>query len=124
VGVTGLDHINIDTAKPEETIAFYEQVLGLRNRPELRPDFGFPGAWLFLDDVAVVHLNFIDDDDRSSRRSAFNHIAFEGADFAAMCSLLDSHELDYRTSERPEIGLSQIFVDDPNNVRVEINIRS
>lgn len=124
MGVTGLDHINIDTAKPEETIAFYEQVLGLRNRPELRPDFGFPGAWLFLDDVAVVHLNFIDDDDRSSRRSAFNHIAFEGADFAAMCSLLDSHELDYRTSERPEIGLSQIFVDDPNNVRVEINIRS
>ena len=124
MGVTGLDHINIDTAKPEETIAFYEQVLGLQNRPELRPDFGFPGAWLFLDDVAVVHLNFIDDDDRSSQRSAFNHIAFEGADFAAMCALLDSHELDYRTSERPEIGLSQIFVDDPNNVRVEINIRS
>ncbi len=124
VGITGLDHINIDTAKPDETVAFYEQVLGLENRPNDRPDFGFPGAWLFLGDTAVVHLNFVEDDGRSTLRSAFNHIAFEGDDFDGMCALLDERGLKYRTSERPEISLSQIFVNDPNGVRVEVNIRT
>jgi len=123
VAVSGLDHINIDTSKPDETIEFYEQVLGLENRPQDRPDFGFPGAWLFLGEQAVVHLNFIDHDDRFGAKSAFNHIAFEGSDFDAMCGVLDDRGLKYRTSERPDIGLSQIFVKDPNGVRVEINIR-
>jgi len=122
VAITGLDHINVDTAKPDETVAFYESVLGLTNRPDLRPDFGFPGAWLFLDDTAVVHLNFIDDDDRFTQRSAFNHIAFQGSDFAGTCAVLDDQGLEYRTSTRPEISLSQIFVNDPNGIRVEINI--
>lgn len=122
MGIIGLDHINIDTCKPEETVAFYEDVLGFENRPEDRPDFGFPGAWLFLGDVAVVHLNFIDDDGRAAKQSAFNHIAFRGDDFAGTCELLDSQGLEYRTSTRPEISLSQIFVTDPNGVRVEINI--
>lgn len=123
VAITGLDHINIDTSCPDETVAFYEDVLGLENRPQDRPDFGFPGAWLFLGNTAVVHLNFIDDDGRAENRSAFNHIAFEGSGFTDMCALLDGKGLDYRTSERPEIGLSQIFIDDPNGVRVEVNIR-
>ena len=123
VGITGLDHINIDTSKPDETVAFYEDVLGLENRPQDRPDFGFPGAWLFLGERPVVHLNFIDEDDRFWQRSAFNHIAFEGSDFVGMCALLSDRGLKYRTSERPEISLSQIFVDDPNGVRVEVNIR-
>ena len=123
MGITGLDHINIDTSKPDETVAFYEEVLGLENRPQDRPDFGFPGAWLFLGETAVVHLNFIEEDDRFGQRSAFNHIAFEGSDFDEMCALLEGRGLKYRTSERPEISLSQIFVDDPNGVRVEVNIR-
>ncbi len=122
MAVTGLDHINIDTCLPDETVAFYEEVLGLENRPDRRPDFGFPGAWLFLGDVAVVHLNFIDDDGRFKLRSAFNHIAFQGTDFDGTCALLDQKGLDYRTSVRPEIKLSQVFVNDPNGVRVEINI--
>ena len=123
VAISAIDHVNIDTSRPDETIAFYRDVLGLENRPDQRPDFGFPGAWLFLDDRALVHLNFIEDDGRSGRTSAFNHIAFEGDDFDGMCALLDGRELTYDTAERPEIGLRQIFVKDPNGVRVEINIQ-
>ena len=123
MGISGLDHINIDTSKPDETVAFYEGVFGLENRPQDRPDFGSPGAWLFLGDRAVVHLNFIDEDERFTHRSAFNHIAFEGSDFDGMCAMLDERGLEYRCRELPEFALSQIFVDDPNGVRVEVNIR-
>ena len=45
-----LDHYNITTSKPDETIAFYCEVLGFENIPERRPDFGTPGAWFFVDD--------------------------------------------------------------------------
>ena len=124
MGISGLDHINIDTAQPEATVAFYENILGLENRPDDRPNFDFPGAWLFAGDTAVVHLNYIDEDDRFGQRNAFNHIAFEGSDFAGTCAKLDDQGVEYRTSERPEIALSQIFLSDPNGVRVEINIRS
>lgn len=122
MAITGLDHINIDTCRPDDTVEFYTQVLGLENRPERRPNFGFPGAWLFSGDRAVVHLNFIDEDDRFGQRNAFNHIAFEGSDFDGMCATLDGLGHEYRTSVRDEIKLRQIFVDDPNGVRVEINI--
>ena len=124
MAVRGLDHVNIDTCRPEETVAFYTEVLGLENHPERRPDFGFPGAWLWSGDRAVVHLNFIEEDDRfaSGSRTAFNHVAFEGTDFDAMCAVLDERGAPYRTSVRDDISLRQIFVDDPNGVRVEINI--
>jgi catechol 2,3-dioxygenase-like lactoylglutathione lyase family enzyme len=122
VGATGLDHINIDTAEPEATVAFYTEVLGLENRPDERPDFGFPGAWLFLGDQPVVHLNFIDDD-HSAGRSSFNHIAFTGTNFAQTRIALDSLGVSYRTSERPDDNLSQIFVNDPNDIRVELTFR-
>lgn len=124
MGVRGLEHINIDTCRPAETIEFYTQVLGLENRPDRRPDFGFPGAWLWAGDQAVVHLNFIEEDDRFGRRNAFNHIAFAGTDFDPMVALLESKGLEHRTSIRDDIGLRQIFVDDPNGIRVEINISS
>lgn len=124
MSISGLDHINIDTCLPDETVAFYTDVLGLENRAQDRPNFDFPGAWLFAGDRAVVHLNFIEDGRKlPSTTGAFNHVAFEGRDFDAMCSLLDAKGLPYRSAARPEIDLKQIFVDDPNGVRVEINIR-
>lgn len=120
--VRRLDHYNIDTAKPEETVGFYCDVLGAVNDPSRRPDFGFPGAWLFLDDHPVIHLNFIDED-KAGSTGAFNHVAFEAEGFLDLCARLDESGLTYRTSEVPEIDLLQIFVKDPNNVRLELNIR-
>lgn len=120
--VRGLDHYNLDTAKPEETVAFYENVVGLVNDPSRRPDFGFPGAWLFTGDDAILHLNFIDED-KAGPTGAFNHIAFEAEGYLDMCDRLDELGVRFATSERAEIDLFQIFVRDPNKVRLEFNFR-
>lgn len=120
--VRGIDHCNIDTAKPEETVAFYEDVFGLVNDPSRRPDFGFPGAWLFAGDDAVIHLNFVDED-RAGPTGAFNHLAFEAEGFLDFCARLDERGIDYGTNELAEVDLLQIFLEDPNDVRLEINIR-
>ena len=53
VGV--LDHYNVSTSKLKETVQFYEDVLGFVNGP--RPQFNFPGAWLYSAGHAVLpHL--------------------------------------------------------------------
>ena len=81
-----LDHVNISTARPDETLDFYCDLLGLVDDRARRPDFGFPGAWLFAGDRAVVHLNFVDDDPSGPANAldhpaldhpALDHIAFE-----------------------------------------------
>ena len=40
-----LDHYNVSTRELDETVHFYEKVLGFTNGP--RPPFNFPGAWLY-----------------------------------------------------------------------------
>jgi catechol 2,3-dioxygenase-like lactoylglutathione lyase family enzyme len=129
MAVSRIDHVNIDTAKPEETISFYEAALGLEHRPEARPDPGFPGAWLFSGDQAMVHLNYHQPGSAGaekladgSKSGAFNHVAFAGADFAATCARLDELGIPYRTGGHPDRGVRQIFLRDPNNVAIELNI--
>lgn len=130
MAIHGIDHINIDTTKPDETIEFYGQVLGLENRPEDRPAGIGPGAWLFKGDQAMIHLNFHEPGSDAAARladatksGAFNHVAFAGSDFEETCATLDDLSISYRVNELPAIDLKQIFVRDPNNVALEINIR-
>jgi hypothetical protein len=46
-----LDHYNVSTRKLDETVHFYEKVLGFTSGP--RPPFNFPGAWLYGSDHPV-----------------------------------------------------------------------
>lgn len=117
----GLDHINIDTDKPEATIEFYTDVLGLENRPADRPGDPSTGAWLFSGDKALVHLNF-GTEDKQGPTGAFNHAAFQCTDFAGTCNQLDRLGIEYRVAQRPERSFSQIFLHDPNGVFLELNI--
>ena len=64
VGV--LDHYNVSTRKLNETVRFYEDVLGFMNGP--RPPFDFPGAWLYSAGHPVLHLNDISTDKQQHPR--------------------------------------------------------
>ena len=54
MSVGQLDHFNIRTRKLDDTVRFYEDVLALEKGP--RPNFAFPGAWMYSEGKAVVHL--------------------------------------------------------------------
>ena len=49
-----LDHFNIRTRKLADTVRFYEEVLELKKGD--RPNFSFPGAWMYSEGKPVVHL--------------------------------------------------------------------
>lgn len=122
MGLQRLDHYNIETVRPDETVRFYCEVLGCVNAPERRPAVPVPGTWLLVGDHSAIHVNFVDDD-RSARTGAIDHVAFEGSGFFEMCDRLRSLGVAYEAVESPQFDLQQIYVVDPNQIRVEINIR-
>ena len=117
-----LDHYNIETVRPDETVAFYCDVLGCVNAPERRPAVPEPGTWLLVDDHPAIHVNFVEHD-LAARTGAIDHVAFEASGYLEMCAQLDTLGVDYDAVESPQFDLLQIYVIDPNRIRVEINIR-
>jgi catechol 2,3-dioxygenase-like lactoylglutathione lyase family enzyme len=119
VGV--LDHYNIRTRKFDETVHFYEDVLGLENGA--RPNFSFPGAWMYSDGKAVVHLVDISPTSEPQKPDSgvVHHVAFVSHGFNAMKKRLQLKNVAFKTVEVPGGALWQIFITDPNGVVVELN---
>ena len=122
MGLRKLDHYNIETVLPDETVAFYCDVLGCVNGAERRPVLDIPGTWILVDDYPAIHVNFVTDD-QAAKTGAIDHVAFEGSNYLDMCERLESLGVDFSVVESPHLDLMQIYVMDPNTIRVEINIR-
>lgn len=54
VEVKKLDHVNVRTANLDGMVEWYGRMLGMLPGP--RPDFPFPGAWLYAGEDAALHL--------------------------------------------------------------------
>lgn len=121
VNVGSLDHINIRTRKLGETVGFYQRALGLTVGP--RPDFPFPGAWLYNDGRAVVHLIDTSPTDEPQRQDSgtVDHVAFVSKGYDEMKSHLAGQAVEFRTVQVPGNALWQIFIRDPNGVLIELN---
>jgi catechol 2,3-dioxygenase-like lactoylglutathione lyase family enzyme len=119
VGV--LDHFNIRTRKLTETVRFYESILGLEKGP--RPDFAFPGAWMYSEGKAVVHLVDISatDEPQKPDSGVVHHVAFASTGFDGMADRLKSRGMPFEARQVPGGELWQIFVNDPNGVMIELN---
>jgi catechol 2,3-dioxygenase-like lactoylglutathione lyase family enzyme len=119
VGV--LDHFNIRTRKLAETVRFYEDVLGLEKGA--RPNFAFPGAWMYSEGKPVVHLVDISatDEPQKPDSGVVHHVAFVSRGFDGMAQRLKSKGMEYDARQVPGGELWQIFVRDPNGVMIELN---
>ena len=51
---SGMNHFTVLTDNVPGTVAFYAKFLGLVDGA--RPDLGFPGAWLYADNAAILHV--------------------------------------------------------------------
>jgi catechol 2,3-dioxygenase-like lactoylglutathione lyase family enzyme len=133
-----LNHFSIRSLEIEKTTDFYSKLLGLTVGP--RPDFPFPGVWLYNGDEsswanAVLHLIAIDKNDPNGLKQylgerdpsslygsgAVDHIAFFATGLEEKINLLKELKISYRERTVPVIGLHQIFLDDPNGIVIELN---
>jgi catechol 2,3-dioxygenase-like lactoylglutathione lyase family enzyme len=131
--VNTVDHYAIRTTQLEATREFYEQALGFEVGP--RPPVKFPGYWLYREGKAIVHLIGVDPDDNEALTKylgdmdvdslngtgAIDHIAFLATDAAELQDHLKAGAVPFRERTIPDLGIHQVFLEDPNGITIELN---
>jgi catechol 2,3-dioxygenase-like lactoylglutathione lyase family enzyme len=112
-----LDHVLVLTDDVETTCAFYCDVLGFETAE--RPELPFPGAWLASSGRVCVHVaertayaQALDALGLAQPQGPLDHVAFR----------VDAEPagIDAVRNELP--GLRQLFVTDPNGLRIELQL--
>jgi catechol 2,3-dioxygenase-like lactoylglutathione lyase family enzyme len=119
MSLTRLDHFTIRCADLEKSRAFYRDVLGLKDGA--RPAFGFPGAWLYVEDRPVVHLIGGPDPGLPRETGHVDHVAFAGGDLGAMRDRLAAGKIAFEERRVPGAAIVQLFVHDPDGIAIELN---
>jgi catechol 2,3-dioxygenase-like lactoylglutathione lyase family enzyme len=130
-----LQHALIQTTDLAGTVRWWHEVLGLQ--PGLHPDFGFPVEWLYLDGEDVLHLTQGGTDISSNRQAylgqqsqaetgtgVIDHLAFRASGLADMIARLQRMGVEAKARRVNAQGLFQLFVFDPNGVKVELNFEA
>ena len=116
-----LDHVNIHTADLAGTVDFYVDVIGLEQgaRPTT---LARPGAWLYCGGRPLIHLNE-NEQSRPGGTGPIDHVAFETEGYERVASKLTERGVAFQAKELPDFRIRQIFVHDPNGVKLELNFR-
>ena len=117
MAIAGLDHITLNVAELEASLGFYVDVLGLREGD--RPPFDSPGAWLYSGDRPIVHLVAGRGGGEAST-GALDHVALRAEGLAAIVARLAAANIPHEKFTVPGLGLKQIFIRDPDGVRIEL----
>jgi catechol 2,3-dioxygenase-like lactoylglutathione lyase family enzyme len=127
-----LEHFLIQTADLDATRDWYVNVLGFREGPH--PDFKFPVVWLYLGEQDVIHLTQGGKNVSENRKAylgqqsdavhgsgVLDHVAFRCTGLREIMESLQKHKVEFRRRMVNDQGLFQLFMLDPNGLKVELN---
>jgi len=130
--LTQLEHYLVLTDDIDATRDFYCNTLGMRVGP--RPPLDFSGYWVYLGEVPCIHIadwqsyrahsrtTGIAMSVRAAGTGPLDHIAFNAVDYAAVKARLTEHGIEAAENLVAGVGLRQLFLSDPNGVKIELNI--
>src|SRR5882757_5407952 len=116
-----LDHVTLRTYDLEGTRAFLEIVLDLK--AGYRPDFSFPGYWLYSDGEPIVHLIPGGHTAVDRTGETIDHVGFRLADFDGMRRKFETLGITYSRMELPELGERRLFIRTPTGILLELVFR-
>ena len=116
--IAGIDHITVNASDLDASRRFYVEVLGLRDGD--RPAFDVPGIWLYATDHPIVHL-VGDRESTAASTGPFDHFAFQAADLTGVVGRLRAADIAYDLLIVPGLERRQVFVTDPDGVKIELN---
>ena len=118
-----LDHVNLRTSQLQAMIDWYGRVLQMHPGP--RPDFNFPGAWLYAGDGAAVHLVGRDGPPGVGAEAELKleHFAFSASGRKEFEARLKELGEPYRELPVPSIGVLQFNVWDPDGNHIHIDFQ-
>ncbi len=117
--IQAVHHIARVTSDLEASLAFYRDLLGFQQVD--RPNFKFPGAWLFNYGVQI-HLIATANGSRPAGDISIrdDHVAFHVADTDLVETLLAEHGVAYRKAHVADTQVTQLFFLDPDGNHIEI----
>jgi catechol 2,3-dioxygenase-like lactoylglutathione lyase family enzyme len=132
MSVGSIDHVLVLSDDIDGTREFYCSVVGLSVGD--RPPLAFPGYWLYAGDGgACVHVADrrayaahaaglgLSVPDADPGVGPVDHVAFRAEDYDGLLERLQRKGVRAVTNAVPG-GPRQVFIQDPNGVRVEINV--
>lgn len=119
MGLSRLDHVNVNTSQLPRLIAFYSEVLGLAPGP--RPNFSFGGAWMYCCGVPAVHLVERAALEPITGDLRLQHFAFAARDLAGFIARLDALGVQYRVGIVDDFEICQINLQDPDGNHLHID---
>ncbi len=119
LAIEAVHHIARVTSHFDAAHAFYCDVLNFK--PIERPNFSFPGAWLYNYGVQI-HLiaTGTDEAKKYDPGTRVDHVAFFVKDVDRSMQILEEHGIEYRTSVVPQTGVVQVFFQDPDGNFIEL----
>lgn len=119
--ITKLDHVNLRTTQLEAMVAWYRDRLGLVVGD--RPDFAFPGAWLYAGETVMVHLIGVEDPDMvgSEVSLKLEHFAFRATGAAAFEARLTASGEPFRRVDLAAINTAAFNVWDPDGNHIHVD---
>jgi catechol 2,3-dioxygenase-like lactoylglutathione lyase family enzyme len=130
-----LQHFLIQTEDLEKTRDWYVEVLGMRVGPH--PDFKFPVHWLYIGDTDVLHITqgganvsenrmkYLGQQSTAATGSGVvDHVAFRATGLLDMIASLKKKGIDFKERRVNNQGLYQLFLLDPNGVKIELNFEA
>ncbi|MEJ0006503.1 MAG: VOC family protein [Steroidobacteraceae bacterium] len=134
MALIGLEHYLVLTSDLEATRDFYQDALGMTEG--FRPHLGFPGYWMYVGATPVIHIaewasytahstaKEIPVTTPAASTGAFDHVAFNAVNFESVLERLARHDVIPARNLVSKSGMRQLFVFDPNGVKIEINFRN
>lgn len=118
MAIAGMNHFTVLTDDVARTTEFYRDVVGLLEGE--RPNLGFPGAWLYAEGTAVLHI--IGGKTRDQLRpGVIDHMAFTASGLRDVLATLEHHGVEHVCRQQAGTGTWQVFFFDPNGARVELD---
>jgi catechol 2,3-dioxygenase-like lactoylglutathione lyase family enzyme len=128
-----IEHYLIAAHDMERTRDWYRDVLGMEEG--WHPDFGFPVYWMYLGAKDAVHIGRSAKhasgsqktylgrigEDSGAGTGAIDHIAFRAKGLKDTMAHLRRHKIEFKERRANGQALYQLFMVDPNGVKVELN---
>lgn len=118
--LTAMDHVNIRTANLDDMVRWYQDILGMPAGP--RPDFPFPGAWLYVGDQAFVHLVGVETQPQAGGEITLEHFAFRAKGMAEFLQRLEAAGVAHSVDPVPGFPVVQVNLHDPDGNHIHVDV--
>ena len=118
-----LDHVNVRTGNLDAMVDWYTSTLGLKTGK--RPNFPFPGAWLYAGNQAIVHLVSVDGHPGAGSEVdlKLEHFALSATGRAEFEARLTASDQAFRTVDLQDIGIVQYNIWDPDGNHIHVDFQ-